>query len=84
MMNKQTLQRIGVVGAGYVGISNALVLSQNNNVVLFDIDQTKIKKLNSGKSPISEGDIDDFLKRDDISISFSTDEKKCFVAKTLF
>ena len=80
-MNKQTLQRIGVVGAGYVGISNALVLSQNNNVVLFDIDQTKIKKLNSGKSPISEGDIDDFLKRDDISISFSTDEKKCFSSK---
>jgi UDPglucose 6-dehydrogenase len=52
---------ITISGAGYVGISNAMLLSQKNNVIAYDISQERVDLLNSGKSPISDKEIDDFL-----------------------
>lgn len=65
--------KIVVVGAGYVGISNALLLSQKNEVVLIDIIKDKIDLINSKKSPIVEKDIDEFLCTKDLNLKGSLD-----------
>jgi len=70
--------KISVIGAGYVGLSNALVLSQKNDVTLYDIDKLKISSLASGISPIKEEGLINFLKNDDLNICFTNDEKKAF------
>jgi UDPglucose 6-dehydrogenase len=53
--------KIAVVGAGYVGLSLAVLLAQKNEVVLFDIDSDKIDQLKSGISPIEDVEIQHFL-----------------------
>lgn len=54
---------ITVVGSGYVGLSNALLLSQRNKVHILDIVPEKIEMLKNGISPIKEKDIEIFLKK---------------------
>ena len=54
--------KIAVVGTGYVGLSNAMLLSQHNEVVALDIDEKKIALLNDKQSPIEDSEISDFLK----------------------
>ena len=50
-----------VVGAGYVGLSLALLISQKYRVSLFDLNEKKISLINSKISPIRDPDIEDFL-----------------------
>ncbi|WP_311946714.1 nucleotide sugar dehydrogenase [Halomonas piscis] len=52
---------IAVAGTGYVGLSNAMLLAQHNNVVAVDIVAEKVDLLNSGVSPIEDAEISDFL-----------------------
>lgn len=59
---------ITVVGSGYVGLSNALLLAQKNNVTIFDIDEHRVTLLKQRKSPIVDQEIDKFL--DDPSIEY--------------
>lgn len=66
--------KIAVVGTGYVGLSNAMLLSQHNEVVALDIDEKKIALLNSKKSPIVDTEISDFLTRDDLNFTATTDK----------
>ena len=61
--------KIAIAGAGYVGLSNAMLLAQNNEVVIFDTDNSKIEKLNSQISPILDPDITDFLLNKDLNFS---------------
>lgn len=56
--------KIVVFGAGYVGISSAVLLSQEHDVSLIDIDKDKISKINSKESPFFDNDLYEFLKRD--------------------
>ena len=59
--------KIAVVGCGYVGLSNALLLSQNHEVWAVDIMPEKIAALNAGQSPIDDTDVHAFLRRDDLN-----------------
>ena len=66
--------KIAVVGTGYVGLSNAMLLSQHNEVVALDIDEKKIALLNNKKSPIVDTEISDFLTRNDLNFTATTDK----------
>lgn len=70
--------KIAVAGTGYVGLSNALLLAQHNEVIAFDIDSHKILLLNNGKSPIVDAEIDAFLQRDDLQFSATLDKEKAY------
>ncbi|MBQ4799524.1 nucleotide sugar dehydrogenase [Pseudoalteromonas sp. MMG006] len=66
--------KIAVVGTGYVGLSNAMLLSQHNEVVALDIDAKKIALLNNKQSPIVDAEISEFLTRSDLSFTATTDK----------
>ncbi|EDO9234170.1 nucleotide sugar dehydrogenase [Campylobacter coli] len=68
--------KICVVGAGYVGLANALVLCKNNNVVILDVDANKIKQINRKQSPIKDKMIEEYLTNDN-KIYATLDKKKC-------
>ena len=53
--------KIAVAGAGYVGMSNSILLAQNNEVVVYDTNASKVEKLNNNISPIFDSEIDDFV-----------------------
>ena len=65
--------KIAVVGLGYVGLSNAVLLAQNNKVVGVDLDPSKVEKLNSKISPIFDRDITKFLQTKALDIRATTD-----------
>ncbi len=65
--------QIVVVGMGYVGLSNAILLAQHNDVLGIDLDESKIESLKSGISPISDPDIEDFLSNRELRLAFATD-----------
>ena len=66
--------KIAVVGTGYVGLSNAMLLAQYNEVVALDIDEQKIAFLNNKKSPIVDTEISEFLTRSDLNFTATTDK----------
>ena len=61
--------KVTVVGTGYVGLSNAMLLAQHNEVIALDIDEQKIALLNNKQSPIVDFHISEYLQRDDISFT---------------
>ncbi|WP_024611144.1 nucleotide sugar dehydrogenase [Pseudoalteromonas sp. TB64] len=66
--------KIAVVGTGYVGLSNAMLLAQHNEVVALDIDKQKIALLNNKQSPIVDTEISAFLTRDDLNFTATTNK----------
>ena len=66
--------KIAVVGAGYVGLSIAVLLSQNNEVVILDINEKKLDQLNKQISPIEDREIQEFLTNKTLNL-VATDEK---------
>lgn len=72
---EEVAMRISVFGLGYVGLANAILLAQQEDVVAYDIVDEKISLLNNGESPIEDKEICDFLKKDDLKIKFSNDFK---------
>ena len=69
---------ITVVGCGYVGLSNALLLSQNNNVIVLDIDQDKVAKINRREPFIFEKEIEDFLKNKKLNLKATVNAKNAY------
>lgn len=70
--------KIAVAGTGYVGLSNALLLSQHNDVWAVDILQSKIDMINAKKSPIVDKEIEEFLAKDDLNLTATTDSKAAY------
>ncbi|MGE6440637.1 nucleotide sugar dehydrogenase [Psychrobacter sp. NPDC078409] len=70
--------KIAVVGTGYVGLSNAMLLAQHNEVVAVDIVPEKINLLNAQQSPIEDEDIEDFLSNKNLNFSATLDASAAY------
>lgn len=70
--------KIAVAGTGYVGLSNAVLLSQHNTVIAFDIIQEKVDLINDKKSPIQDNEIEDFFLTKSLNLTATTDTNSAF------
>tara|TARA_Y100001956_G_scaffold81229_1_gene98251 strand:- start:1369 stop:2535 length:1167 start_codon:yes stop_codon:yes gene_type:complete len=66
--------KITIVGTGYVGLSNALLLAQHNKVVALDIDENKVQLLKDKKSPIVDTEISHFLANEPVNFTATTNK----------
>ena len=65
--------KITVVGSGYVGMSIAVLLAQHNDVVVLDVDEDRVDKVNNKQSTVADNEIEAFLNKKDLSISATLD-----------
>ena len=70
--------KIAVAGTGYVGLSNAVLLAQNNEVVAVDIIQEKVDMINDRVSPIVDKEIEDYLANKELNLVATTDVYKAY------
>lgn len=70
------MTNITVVGMGYVGLANAILLAQNNQVKALEIVQEKVDMINNKKSPIVDKEISEFLASKDLDLTATTDPKE--------
>ncbi|MBU3874738.1 nucleotide sugar dehydrogenase [Faecalicatena sp. AGMB00832] len=70
--------KIAVAGTGYVGLSNAVLLSQNNEVFAVDIIPEKVEMINQGKSPIVDAEIEEFLKNKKLNLKATTNVEAAY------
>ena len=64
--------KIAVAGLGYVGLSNAVLLSQNNEVTAVDISENRVQMVNGGKCPIVDKEMQEYLSRGNLNLSATT------------
>ncbi|MCU5547311.1 nucleotide sugar dehydrogenase [Bacillus thuringiensis] len=70
--------KITIAGTGYVGLSNAILLAQHNEVIALDILQEKVDMINNRKSPIIDNEIEEFLATRELNLIATTDNYKAF------
>ncbi len=70
--------KIAVVGTGYVGLSNAILLAQHNEIVALDIVSERVVKLNQKKSPIEDKEIEDFLANKSLNFRATLDKADAY------
>ena len=70
--------KIAIAGTGYVGLSNAILLAQNNEVIAVDIIQEKVDMINNKKSPIVDKEIEEYLANKDLNLVATTDAYKAY------
>ncbi|OOF28692.1 nucleotide sugar dehydrogenase [Salinivibrio sp. IB872] len=70
--------KIAVAGTGYVGLSNAMLLAQHNQVVALDIVEEKVNLLNNKQSPIVDAEIERFLKEKPLDFVATLDKKQAY------
>ncbi|MDW7549427.1 nucleotide sugar dehydrogenase [Pseudoalteromonas peptidolytica] len=70
--------KIVVVGTGYVGLSNSILLAQHNEVVALDIDEKKVALINEKKSPIVDEEISDYLVNKELDLKATIDKTHAY------
>ena len=70
--------KIAIAGTGYVGLSNAVLLAQHNEVVAVDIVQDKVDLINNKKSPIVDKEIEEYLQNKKLNLIATTDAEKAY------
>lgn len=70
--------KIAIAGTGYVGLSNAILLAQHNEVVAVDIIQEKVDMINDKVSPIVDKEIQDYLSNKELNLVATTDAYKAY------
>lgn len=72
--------KITVVGSGYVGMSLAVLLAQHNEVIVLDVDPSRVDKINSKQSTVADADIENFLAERQLSLSATLDKHEAYNA----
>ncbi|PKM61479.1 MAG: UDP-glucose 6-dehydrogenase [Firmicutes bacterium HGW-Firmicutes-4] len=70
--------KITIAGTGYVGLSNAILLAQNNEVIALDILKEKVEMINNRKSPIIDIEIEEYLNTRQLNLRATTDNYEAF------
>lgn len=70
--------KITIAGTGYVGLSNAILLAQHNEVLALDVAPEKIELLNNKKSPIADAEIEDYLANKKLNFMATLDKAKAY------
>ena len=70
--------KIAVAGIGYVGLSNAILLSQHNEVTAVDIFQEKVEMINNRKSPIVDKEIEEYLQSKELNLRATTNAEEAY------
>lgn len=70
--------KITVVGIGYVGLSNAILLAQHNSVIALDVDEAKVQKINAGQSPLLDAEIEEYLSKRPLELIATTDKSAAY------
>ena len=63
-----------MVGSGYVGMSMSVLLSQNNQVTVYDIDENKVKKINNKQSTVQDSLINEYLLNKELHLSATSNQ----------
>ncbi len=70
--------KVAVAGMGYVGLSNAVLLAQHNEVIALDINEEKVKMVNNKKSPIKDPEIEEYLATKNLNLRATTDKYQAY------
>ena len=71
-------RKITVVGSGYVGLSLAVLLAQDNEVMILDIDSSRVDKINTKQSTVADNEIEAFLTKKELEISATLDKQVAY------
>ena len=70
--------KIGVAGLGYVGLSNAVLLAQHNDVYAYDINEERIRMVQNRQSPIKDKEIEEYLREKELHLTATTDAGEAY------
>ena len=72
------MSKVAVAGMGYVGLSNAVLLAQNNEVVAYDIVEEKVNMVNRGECPIVDKELQEYLKSGKLNLTATSKEEEAY------
>ena len=73
------MTKIAVVGTGYVGLANAVLLAQYNEVIAYDIDEDRVAKINRGEPTIEDAELALFLREKPLNLVATTDKEQAYL-----